>query len=465
MKRGALLLLLLVLTGCVYYNGMYNANRLAKRAQKAQAKGRTFEAQSYWAQAEVRADTVIARHPESSWADDAQLIRGEAMVARQDCPTAVPALEAASFSRDSPKVAERALVLLSQCLVQAGDYVAADRAFVTLMASPDTAISRSAQLEHARVLRMLGEYQNALTTLEGMQGPAVDAERATDYANLGELAPAEPLIEQAIAQGDLSLPWVSMIAGVGRVDPGLASRLTSAVIAMTGFPNELRDSLLLADGMRLLPTDPDSGLARLREAGAASPITFASLTARLRIAEYVIGQADTLSQLERAREQLATLSEIGGRISMEALGYLRILDRARTYTDSITPSAKEGDLATFVLAESIRDSLPAPRIAEELFSTVPTWWPASPYAPKALLALAALEPARAEEFFHTLECVYPASPYLQLVSGVVTPEVLVLEDSMQTYANGGVRVPVQRRARPSNTPQTPAGQRQQDDLK
>ena len=465
MKRGALLLLLLALTGCVYYNGMYNANRFAKRAQKAQAQGRTFEAQGFWAQAEVRADTVIARHPESNWVDDAQLIRGEAMVARSDCASALPALEAASMSLDSPEVAERANVLLGGCLFEAGNYAGADRAFVELMASSDTAISRPARLGHARVLRLNGKYQEALTALEGMAGPAVDAERTADYANLGDLAQAVPLIDSALARGDSSLPWESIIAAVGRVDPGLASKYTSAAVALTGLPPETRDRLLLADGMRLLPTDPDSGLARLREAGSARQTTFAGLTARLRIGEYFIGQADTLSQLERARADLTGVSEIGGPASTQALRYLRVLDQARSYADSVTPDAKEGDLATFALAEAVRDSLPAPRIAAELFATVPAWWPASPYAPKALLALAALEPTRAESIFHTIECDYPESPYLQLVAGEVTPAVLALEDSMMAYATSGARSTGERRGRPAAAPNAPAGQRQQDDLK
>ncbi|MEE8268024.1 MAG: hypothetical protein V3R97_03855, partial [Gemmatimonadales bacterium] len=55
--------LLVLATGCVYYNGMYNANRLANKAEKAERDGRSFDAQSYWAQAEVKADSVISRHP------------------------------------------------------------------------------------------------------------------------------------------------------------------------------------------------------------------------------------------------------------------------------------------------------------------------------------------------------------------------------------------------------------------
>jgi len=461
MKRAVPLLLLL--TGCVYYNGMYNANRFASRARKAELNGRTFEAQEFWAQAEVRADTVVARHPDSKWTDDAQLIRGEAMVQRKDCTGAISALEVASLSRDSPAVAQRAQVLLGQCRLAAGDLVGADRAFVTLMESPDTGIANPARLEHARILRIDGSFQAALNTLAGLQGIRADDERIADYAGLGDLAQAEPLISEALARQDLSVPWESAIAAIGRLDPGLASRYTSAVVALHGLPKEMRDRLLLADGTRLLATDPDSGVARLRAAGAAVPVTDASLTARLRIAEYVIGQADTLSGLERAREELTSLSEVGGRSSIQAIQYLNILDRVRNYADSISPGAKEGDLATFVTAEAVRDGLPAPRIAGELFATVPTWWPASPYAPKALLALAALEPMQADSIFRVLEGAYPDSPYLLLVRGDVTPAVLALEDSLQAYSGGGVAQPLAPGARRPRA--APVATPQQDELK
>ena len=459
--RRALPLLLLLAAGCVYYNGMYNANRFVKRARKAQAAGRTFEAQGYWAQAEVRADSVIARYPTSTWADDANLIRGEAMVNRKDCAGAIPALEAASLSRDSPKVAQQALLLLGSCYLAGGNLEGADRAFAELTDSPDSSVRHQARLEYAHIQRLQGEYQAALATLDGLEDPAATAERTADYAGLGDLAHAEPLIDQALARQDLSMPWDSILNGIGRVDPGLASRYTSAVVALPGLAPESRDQLLLADGVRLLPTDPGSGLARLQAAGSASPLTSAALAARLRVAEYMMGQADTLAQLELVRDPLTALSDVGGPSSFRAMAYLRILDRARGYADSITPGSDRGDLATFVLAEAVRDSLPAPRIAAELFAAIPAWWPASPYAPKALLALAALEPLQAESIFLRIEAEYPGSPYLLLVAGDVTPAVLALEDSLQAYAGGG-RAPAGRRA-PVAAP--PPGQRPQDELR
>ena len=63
LSRVRLTLLALVgislLGGCAYYNGMYNTNRLAKSARKAERDGRTFEATSLWGQVITRADTLL----------------------------------------------------------------------------------------------------------------------------------------------------------------------------------------------------------------------------------------------------------------------------------------------------------------------------------------------------------------------------------------------------------------------
>jgi len=448
----------------VYYNGMYNANRLANRARKAEREGQTFAAQGYWAQAEVRADTVIARYPNSKWADDAQLIRAEAMISRGDCDGAVPALEQATLSQDSPKVVEQAQIRLGRCRMQEGNLDAADRSYVALLDSPDTTLRRAAQFEHAKILRLRGEYQAALDALEGLQGRSVDAERATCYAALGEVREARPLLEQALAEKDTSLAWGVALAGIGRVDTVMASELTTAVVAMPGFPGERRDQLLVADGLRLMNGDPDAGRARLLQASQARPLTNAGLSARLLLISLTLAKADTLAALEVVRPEVTELRDLGGPSAITALNYQKVLDRARGYLDSVPPGAPQGDLATFVLAESVRDVLSAPRVAAQLFGAIPAFWPASPYAPKALLALAALRPDELEAIRDTLWARYSDSPYLQLVAGDLTPAVVALEDSLKAYVVAGVAAPPAAGARRAPTA-APAGQRQQDDLK
>lgn len=467
MKQIIRLGLLLALGGCAYYNGMYNANHLANRAEKAQRAGRTFEAQTLWSQAEVRADSVIVRHPTSRYVDDAELIRGKAMISRGDCRQAIPALEVASLSGDSPQVAQEATALLGQCRLETGDIAGADRAFVALLESPDSIIRTEAALQHGRALLASGEYQAALEAIDGLTGPVADAERAAAYAGLGKVADALPLIDAALDQQNITIGWDSVLAGIGRVDPGTASRLTSSVILLTGLPTEERDRLLTEDGLRLLATDPDSGLARLHAAARAQPLTDAALHARLVIAEYTMGQAAALADLQRAREGLAELSEIGGVSSLRALAYLRALDRAQQYSDSVSVGAPQGDLATFVLAETVRDSLTAPRIAAELFAAIPAGWPTSPYAPKALLALAVLLPEEADSIHGVLETSYAGSPYVALVAGDLTPAALALEDSLQAYA---ARVLPSSKAAPGARRVVPPagtkpGARNPDDLK
>jgi tetratricopeptide (TPR) repeat protein len=433
-KRLVGLGVLLGLSGCAYYNGMYNANHLAKQAEKAQRAGRTFEAQTYWSQAEVRADSVIARHPTSKYVDDAQLIRGKSMISRGACAQAIPALEVASLSLDSPEVAQEATALLGRCRLETGDLAGADRAFVALLDSPDSIVRTEAVLQHGRALLASGEYQAALEAIAGLTGSSADAERAAAYAGLGQVAEAAPLIDAAISEQNITIGWDSVLAGIGRVDPAMASRMTSSVILIPRLPAEERDRLLTADGQRLLRIDPDSGLARLRAAAGAQPITDASLRARLILSEWQLGQAVALAELQQARQDLQALSEIGGASSIRALAYIRALDRVRLYSDSVPVGAPQGDLATFVIAETVRDSLPAPRIAVDLFLAIPAGWPSSPYAPKALLAVAAMEPEEADSLRGVLAVTYAGSPYLALIAGDVTPAALALEDSLQDYS-------------------------------
>ena len=82
----------MLLAGCVYYNGMYNTNRLAKSARKAERDGRPSEAQGLWGQVVTRADSLIVRHPRSKYADQASVIRGLALARLNQCPDAVAPL-------------------------------------------------------------------------------------------------------------------------------------------------------------------------------------------------------------------------------------------------------------------------------------------------------------------------------------------------------------------------------------
>src|SRR3989442_13360208 len=73
---------------CAYYNGMWNAEHLASQARKLERQDRVAEAQTYWAQAAVKAESVVARHPTSRWADAALVLEGEALARGGACAQA-----------------------------------------------------------------------------------------------------------------------------------------------------------------------------------------------------------------------------------------------------------------------------------------------------------------------------------------------------------------------------------------
>src|SRR6476661_7630313 len=81
-----------LLGGCVYYNGMYNANRLANSARKAEREGRTFEANNLWGQVATKAESVMVRHPRSKYAEEATVLRGVALARLGQCDQALMAL-------------------------------------------------------------------------------------------------------------------------------------------------------------------------------------------------------------------------------------------------------------------------------------------------------------------------------------------------------------------------------------
>ena len=104
-----------MVSGCAYYNGLYNANRLAKDAEQAEREGRESDARSLWAQVAVKAESVVARYPQSKHRDDALLLRGKALRATGDCAQAIePLTQSLVSSPDSTIRTNSRLLLLFQ---------------------------------------------------------------------------------------------------------------------------------------------------------------------------------------------------------------------------------------------------------------------------------------------------------------------------------------------------------------
>jgi hypothetical protein len=121
-RRHALLSLLAapILSGCVYYNRMWSAERFARQARQAEARGDESVARTAWTQAAVKAESVHAGHPGSKWADDAWVLHAEGAARGGSCAAARAVIGAALVEAGSDALRERVALLAAECALALG---------------------------------------------------------------------------------------------------------------------------------------------------------------------------------------------------------------------------------------------------------------------------------------------------------------------------------------------------------
>lgn len=434
MRRIAALALLLLLGGCAYYNGMYNAKRLAGRARNAEKEGRTFDATSLWGQVGVKAESVLAQHPKSKWADEARLLQGTSLAKLKNCALGVRPLEQVIATATDLRLSEEAAVLLGDCRTTLGDPAGAMAAYGRLTNSKDPGRRRLALFSHGRAQRIDGNYEKALAELSSTDYPGAQGERAAALAGLGRVSETMVLVDSLLAVPDSTVPWDSLLAMVSRHDPEAGSRLTDRVAAARGLSPTLRARLLTAEGERWRETDPARSEARLVAAEQMAEGTPAGYEASLQAILLKVRNVDSIGQLQELIGRFEEIGEGSGPVAPRALQLAGFTRRLALTADSVPPGLPTGDLRLFLAGEMARDSLAAERFAAAQFRRVVSQWPASPFAPKALLALILLQPDRADSLRAALLASYPASPYVAMIEGGDSPEYAVLEDSLRRFA-------------------------------
>lgn len=455
-----------LLAGCVYYNGMYNANRLANSARKAEREGRTFEANNLWGQVATKAESVVVRHPKSRYAEEAAILKGLALARLGQCEQALGPLGRVTVASVGTDLTEDAWLATGRCQVSMGNIPAADAAFAQVTESKNSWRRGDARFLRAQTLRHAGRYQEALTALEVVLEPRAVPERLLSLAGDGRVPEAMALADSLVAQGDTTQPWDSLLVSLGQQDPSNASSLVDRVRRLPNRPAERQARWLLDDGLRLMGSDTARARSSFREAveigGAGEAAGRASLQLvwlDLRGVSQPRGLSPLIQSLRAHAERYRMVATELTRLSSTAAGIL-------TATASVTPGSPQGDLRLFLAAEAARDSLLAPRLAAGLFQRILREWPESPYAPKAALAAQQADPEWADSARALLEARYFESPYLAMVRGDVGSEYRQLEDSLGAFAaaqtEGEGRAPGVRPgtpARPAPRDDRPAPQR------
>ena len=436
-----------LVSGCAYYNAMYNARRLSDQAEKAEQEGRNFDANTLWGQVTVKAETVIARHPESKYVPEAYALMGRAHARLGNCTRARPALESAlAAPLDSAMAADTELRLAS-CYADLGMHQEAIARYERIAATGGPAHQRAARAALARSLRITGRTEEAARLVD--RYPDLPAgERLSAFAASGRAREALTLADSLIAARDSTVAWDSVITWLAARDRVAASALVDRAAAAPGATPAARANRLLADAARF-SSDPAQARPRLERVRDQTEAPDAAAAARLELIRFDLRAATSRAALDPVLQALA--KEVAeSPLAPQAEVMLRAIEAVTSAVDSSVPGARSADMRVFLAAEAARDRLAAPRLAESLFRRIAEAWPESPYAPKALLAAAQL--AGDTLLVAEAGARYPSSPYVVGTGPTALASLRALEDSLGAFADSLRIRPAPEGVRPAARP-------------
>ncbi len=433
----ALALLALPGAGCVYYNAMWGAERLARDARRFEARGQVAQAKLSWGRAAVKAESVLARHPRSGWADDALVLQGEGLARSGSCTAAAGPLARALTVVSEEELRERAAIAAAECMVVLGKPGAAGRLLVPVLGSQDSRRrSRAAYLAGLAALAQ-GAPESAVELFarshESLAGPA----HVRALIAAGRVDAAMALVDSVAHRNGDEAIWTEVIGRFGRAAGARAGAdALDRLLARGRLPAGARARLLLADGDRLHAERlVDRAAARYAAVAALVPDSVEAGLARLR---------GMLLQISLVREP-ADLDSVAGWLQRltpglrgAALAESRVL---RLQIEAIRSGGDSSEIRAFRAAELARDSLAAPMLAASLFLRFAAGHPGSLFAPKALIAAGQLRPDAVDSVERVLRSHYAESPYALAFHGAPSPAFRAAEDSLAIAF--GVARPVQ----------------------
>ncbi len=426
---------------CAYYNGLYNANRLVRDAEKAEREGRIGEARSLWSQAAVKAESVSTRYPDSRYRDDALLLQGRALQAAGECANARAPLEDAVESSPDPTLRDTAALLLGQCYVVLSEYRSAVEVLSPLVTGRDTSLSRSASLWRGKALLATSDYAAALIDLQAAERFDAAFDLSIAYALSGKPGSARASLATRLQSRYSESRWLEVLDTIGNWYPDDAAALVAVLEVREDLTRGQRARLFLADGRRWAGSGEwrsaaDSYERAVQAAGDSvdgrvAAVQLVLMRARSaqdpsELPELADAMERAVSALDNGAEQEADRAEI----LRGAAHTLEIIEGAAG--NSLDLRARHADLDLFLYAEGLRDEIKAPGIAAGLLRHLAERIPSSPIAPKALIAAAQMDPERSDSLLLVLHVKYATSPYTLQLRGVAGDQYTAIEDSLRS---------------------------------
>jgi tetratricopeptide (TPR) repeat protein len=393
MKRVSAVLLVAVLTttSCGYFNSLYNANRSFAEARSAERQGEPNAAVVAYNAAIENAASSYRGHGDSRWADDALLLIGRARYALGEYEASRAAFVTLLRERPDGGLAPDAHAWLGASEGALGNWLVA-------IVHLDSALSTGPSREADALARL---WRARITFTHGVGDPWADLESAAASGTVFAPHATLTLAGTAIADRDTARArvafdrlfrdgtaarWSDSIASlIGSMYDGFGAAFTRSAIepvARGGWPAESREPHLLRRA--LLAAQAGDTTAAIADAIALADVATPANAARARLtaARLRLAGTDDVSRLDEVLAMLLPVMDDAHVV--ELVRHMRVVDVLLARANADQP------LALFAAAETSRDELGAPALARRLFIMYADLEPAAVWAPKALLAAAAL---------------------------------------------------------------------------
>ena len=394
LNRFILGVLLVLTSACVYFNAVYNANRLFEQGRKDIENGRTGSGEASLGTSIEKAERVVANNPDSRWADDALRLIVRAHLLREEWEEALAAadrlMRLVETGRDSAEIAgymgladvnlerpARADSLLSFALEEIRDEKLRSR----LLHGRGRARASLGQVDAADE-----DLRSALRLRPDWLEPRIDRVRL-----LAEEGRGADVVEEVRWLLDRSFrdfeerEVVETVVALSELDPDAARQALASVEDSELSRDDRARLVKLRADLRMAAGEFAVGQADLRGAASIAPGSAPAMEAELALLRF---EFDDLARPEDVYRVKAQLDHI---LRGRTAPLTRDMINLRDTFDRLDYWLETGNLGYLLAAETARDLLHAPELARDLFIRYADAQPQSVWAPKALLAALALQ--------------------------------------------------------------------------
>jgi tetratricopeptide (TPR) repeat protein len=429
--RAATLGALLLLSGCVYYNALYNAERLLDQGEHARREGRDSLAVARYRDVVRKAAKGFRDDPSGPWAAQALLLLGKARLRLGEIEAAEAAFSRAETLATTPEDSlearlYRGLALLDGGEVDEGTPLVSD----ALARLPKGRAAAEGHLRRGTILLEDGTVDTGWWDLE--QAALMDSalrtsaalERARWAVHYDDSARVRTSFDRLLSYREAGAreDTVAALADAATAQwgPAVAQRLLGAVDT-TVWASTPRGRIRL-ERARLMRSAGDTATAEEIAGHVAGSVGDAATEARVQLARWRLSAARNADEVHGVARLL-----VGSAENPQVVPLLTAVERF----DRLAREGLDQPLAWFAAAEVAREDLGARRVARGLFLAYADAAPEDPWVPKALLAALAVTTDEGDRAWLRGRLEGRAtSPYVLAARGEPAPGIEDLEEEL-----------------------------------